>query len=168
MARFERKIPEGDNLEREVCLDCGHIAYQNPKIVVGAVVAHEGRVLLCKRAIEPRLGFWTLPAGFMELHETPEEGAQREVLEEAEARIIIEGLLGIYTVKHLSQVQMLYRASFEGAAQFSAGVETLELGLFAWDDIPWGEIAFPSVKWALDLWHDGLGAPVCDTARGFG
>ena len=168
MSRFERKIPEGDNIEREVCLDCGHIAYQNPKIVVGSVVVHEGQVLLCRRAIEPRLGFWTLPAGFMELHETPEEGAKREALEEAEARINIEGLLGIYTVKHLSQVQLLYRASFDGSPAFSAGVETLELGLFNWQDIPWAEIAFPSVKWVLDLWHAGHGAPAGETARGFG
>jgi ADP-ribose pyrophosphatase YjhB (NUDIX family) len=165
---FERKIPEGDGIEREVCVTCGYVAYENPKIVVGTVVAHEGKVLLCKRAIEPRLGFWTLPAGYMELHETPEEGAKREAFEEAEARIIIEGLLGVYTVKPLSQVQLLFRARFEGEPKFSAGVETLELGLFAWEEIPWEEIAFPSVKWVLDLWRDGWDAPLKETAREIG
>lgn len=165
---FERKIPDGDSLEREVCLTCGFVAYENPKIVVGAVVAHEGKVLLCRRAIEPRSGFWTLPAGYMELNETPQEGARREAFEEAEASIVIEGLLGVYTVKHLSQVQLLFRASFEGEPKFGAGVETLELGLFAWEDIPWAEIAFPSVKWVLELWRDGWDAPLRETAHEFG
>jgi 8-oxo-dGTP pyrophosphatase MutT (NUDIX family) len=103
----------------------------------------------------------------MELHETPEEGAAREAFEEAEARIKIDGLLGVYTVKHLSQVQLLFRASFAGEPKFSAGIETSELGLFAWEDIPWGEIAFGSVTWALDLWHAGRNAPLGETARNF-
>ena len=163
MAHFNREIPEGDTHERSVCAECGFIDYQNPKIVVGSVVVDAGRVLLCRRAIEPRAGFWTLPAGYLELGETPEQGAAREALEEAEAAITIEGILGIYTVRHLSQVQILFRATFAGAPHFAPGVETLETVLFAWDDIPWPHIAFPSVHWVLNLWHAGrdrpLGAP---------
>jgi len=101
---FRRVVPEGDNRERQVCDSCGFIAYENPKIVVGSVVRHEGRVLLCRRAIEPRSGFWTLPAGYLELHETPEEGAMREAVEEAEARIALRGLLAVYAIPRLSQV----------------------------------------------------------------
>jgi ADP-ribose pyrophosphatase YjhB (NUDIX family) len=156
MADFVKKIPDGDTMPRDVCVTCGFIDYKNPKIVAGAVVSHEGRVLLCKRAIEPRAGFWTLPAGFLEAHEQPEEGAMREALEEAQARIKLEGMLGIYTVKRLSQVQIFFRAVFEGAPDFAAGDETLDAALFAWDDIPWEELAFPSVTWALKTWAGGV------------
>jgi ADP-ribose pyrophosphatase YjhB (NUDIX family) len=155
MPDFVKQIPEGDTLERDVCVHCGYIAYDNPKIVVGAVVAHAGKVLLCRRAIEPRSGFWTLPAGFLEAHEQPEEGARREALEEAMARITLKGLIGIYTVRHISQVQMFFRACFDGPPNFSAGNETLETRLFAWEEIPWAEIAFPSVIWALQTWRAG-------------
>ena len=165
MPDFERKIPDGDNRERMVCADCGHIDYQNPKIVAGAVVAHEGRVLLCKRAIEPRRGYWTLPAGYMELGETVEEGAAREAREEAEAEIALEGLLAIYSISRIGQVQLIFRARFADPARphFAAGEESEEVGLFAWDDIPWDQLAFPTVRWALDRWHANptgpLGAP---------
>jgi ADP-ribose pyrophosphatase YjhB (NUDIX family) len=157
---FERRIPEGDTHERAVCTTCGFVAYENPKIVAGAVVADGETVLLCRRAIEPRRGFWTLPAGFLELHETPEEGALREAFEEAQARIVLEGLLGIATIPRLSQVQMLYRARFDGKPAFAAGEETLELGMFGWAEIPWGELAFPTVDWALRVWHDGRARPI--------
>ena len=146
--RFVRRVPDGDTMERYVCGDCGHIYYTNPKIVVGSVVAHEGRFLLCRRAIEPRKGFWTLPAGFLEEHETPEDGARREAMEEAQARIALTGLLAIYSVPRISQVQLMYRARL-AAPEFSSGPESLEVALFAWDDIPWSEIAFPSANWAL-------------------
>ena len=165
MADFERKIPDGDSRERQVCRDCGHIDYQNPKIVAGAVVAHEGKVLLCKRAIEPRHGYWTLPAGYMELGETVEEGAAREVMEEAEAEIVMEGLLAVYSVARIGQVQLIYRAHFADPTtpRYGPGVESLEVGLFHWDDIPWHHLAFPTVKWALDAWRANptgpLGAP---------
>jgi ADP-ribose pyrophosphatase YjhB (NUDIX family) len=152
---FSKQVPEGDTREREVCATCGFIDYRNPKIVAGAVVAHEGRVLLCRRAIEPRSGYWTLPAGFLEVHETPEEGAKREVLEEATARIELEGLIGIYTVKRLSQVQMFFRARFAAGPDFAAGEETTEAAMFAWEDIPWDDLAFPSVTWTLQKWHEG-------------
>lgn len=147
--KWTRVIPGGDSRERLVCSDCGFIRYDNPKIIAGAVVVHDDRFLLCRRAIEPRRGYWTLPAGFMELGETPEEGAAREAYEEATARIIVGELLGLYTIRHISQVQMIYRATL-ASPDFAPGVESLEVELRAWDEIPWDELAFPSVKWALD------------------
>ncbi|MDY0871977.1 NUDIX hydrolase [Dongia rigui] len=145
---FAAIIPEGDNRLRQVCTDCGFVAYENPKVVVGAVVTLGEKILLCRRAINPRKGFWTLPAGFMELHESAETGAAREALEEANAKIEIEALLAAYTIPRLSQVQLIYRARLIDPA-ISAGVESLEVGLFDYADIPWDELAFPSVNWAL-------------------
>jgi ADP-ribose pyrophosphatase YjhB (NUDIX family) len=155
MPEFERKIPDGDNRERLVCRDCGHIDYQNPKIVAGAVIAHGGRVLLCKRAIEPRRGYWTLPAGYMELGETVEEGAKREALEEAEAAIEIEGMLAVYSISRIGQVQIIYRARFADPDNptFAAGAESEEVGLFTWDEIPWDRLAFATVRWSLEAWR---------------
>jgi ADP-ribose pyrophosphatase YjhB (NUDIX family) len=145
---FARRVPQGDSVERYVCGQCGHIHYSNPKIVVGSVVVHDRNILLCRRAIEPRKNFWTLPAGFLEEHETPEDGARREAREEAMCEIAIDALLAVYSVPHISQVQLMYRASLAEPA-FSPGPESLETQLFAWDDIPWKELAFPSVAWAL-------------------
>ncbi|WP_037546262.1 NUDIX hydrolase [Stappia stellulata] len=145
---FRRARPEGDTHERDVCERCGFVSYENPRIVVGSVVVHEGRYLLGRRAIEPSRGLWTLPAGYLELHETPEDGARREAREELCAEIELDGLLAVYTIARLSQVQMIYRARFDG--RFAAGSETLEAGLFDWAEIPWREIAFPSVHWALN------------------
>ena len=163
MADFIREVPDGDNRERMVCRDCGHIDYQNPKIVAGSVVVHDGKILLCRRAIEPRHGYWTLPAGYMELGETVEDGARREALEEAEADITLEGILAVYSISRIGQVQIMFRARFTGAPSFAAGVESLDVGLFAWDDIPWDKLAFPTVRWALDAWRANqtgvLGAP---------
>jgi ADP-ribose pyrophosphatase YjhB (NUDIX family) len=147
------QIPEGDNRERLTCPDCGFINYENPKIVVGAVCTWENKLLLCRRAIEPRRGFWTIPAGYLELHETADAGAAREAKEEACADIDIEGLLGVYTIPRISQVQLIYRATVRDGV-FAAGDETEEIGLFGWNDIPWRELAFPSVKWALDHWRE--------------
>jgi ADP-ribose pyrophosphatase YjhB (NUDIX family) len=149
IGRRERRIPEGDSHERLVCIDCGHVQYDNPKIVVGSVVVHEGRFLMCKRAIEPRSGFWTLPAGFLENGETPEEGALREAREEANAELEIEGLLAIYTVRHISQVQIFFRARL-AKPDFSPGPESTDVRLYDWDAIPRADLAFPSVHWALD------------------
>ena len=168
MADFIREVPDGDNRERAVCRDCGHIDYQNPKIVAGAVVVHDGKILLCRRAIEPRRDYWTLPAGYMELGETVEEGARREALEEAEADITLEGILAIYSISRIGQVQFMFRARFTDAPAFAAGVESLEVGLFAWDDIPWDRLAFPTVRWALEAWRANptgmLGAPAGNPA----
>ena len=145
---FSRIVPEGDTLHRDVCDTCGFIRYENPKVVAGAVVSYEGRILLCRRAIPPRHGFWTLPAGYMELNETVEDAAKREALEEACAKIDINALLAVYSIPRISQIQVMYRADLVDPA-IEAGIESLEVDLFAWDDIPWDEIAFPSVHWAL-------------------
>ena len=146
-------------MERYVCGDCGHIYYANPKIVVGSVVTFEGRILMCRRAIEPRRGFWTLPAGYLEEHETPEDGARREAREEAQCEIVLEALLAVYAIPRLSQVQLMYRAHLK-TATFAAGAESLDVALFSWDDIPWAEIAFPSVRWALNHWRETKDSPV--------
>lgn len=165
MSRFSRIVPDGENRERVSCLDCGHLFYENPKIVVGAVVVHDDRILLCRRAIEPRQGFWTLPAGYLELDETPAEGAAREVLEEAGASIVIEGILAVYSISRIGQVQIIYRARFADPAdpRIEAGAESLEVGLFAPCHIPRDDIAFPTVHWAIDaharLGHGPLLAP---------
>ena len=154
-----RAIPPGDDRERLTCPDCGFIAYENPKMVAGSVVSVDGKIMLCRRAIEPRQGYWTLPAGFLELHETPEEGAKREAWEEARARIAIDALLAVYSVPRISQVQLIYRATLAEPG-FEAGPESLEVALFDWADIPWAELAFPSVKWALDEYRTRLGQNV--------
>jgi len=153
---FERLVPDGDSRSRLVCRDCGFIAYENPKVVVGSVSLWKGRILLCRRAINPRSGFWTLPAGYMELNETSVEGARREAFEEARASIEIERLLAVYNIPRLSQVQLIYLARLV-SPDVAAGPESVEVGLFAWEDIPWGEIAFPSVRWALGHYRAGAG-----------
>ncbi len=155
--RFELATPEGEDRERQVCQTCGFINYVNPKIVVGSVIVHEDKFVLCRRAIHPRKGFWTLPAGYMEERETVEAGAAREAMEEACAKIEIDGLLAVYSVPHISQVHMMFRARLV-APEIAPGPESLEVGLFAWDEIPWSELAFPSAKWALDhyrAWQNG-------------
>lgn len=160
--RFIRRTPPGEDRERLTCNDCGYIAYENPKIVVGAVVDIEGQVLLCRRAIEPRRGFWTIPAGFMELGETVEEGARREAAEEAGVDLRLDGVLAVYSIARIAQVQILFRASLASPG-FAAGPESEEVRLFAWEDIPWAELAFPTVHWVLRAWWEtrgqSLGAP---------
>jgi ADP-ribose pyrophosphatase YjhB (NUDIX family) len=145
---FVRRVPEGDNRERLVCGDCGFIQYENPKVVVGSVCTWQDRILLCRRAINPRKGLWTLPAGYLELHETTADGALREAWEEARAQIEIEGVLAVYTITRLSQVQVIYHGRLV-SPDVSAGPESAEVALFSWEEIPWPEIAFPSVRWAL-------------------
>jgi ADP-ribose pyrophosphatase YjhB (NUDIX family) len=163
MPDFVRRIPSGDNRERLVCADCGHIAYENPKVVVGSVVVANGSVLMCRRAIEPRRGFWTLPAGYLEHGETLEEGAAREAWEEAQADIVLDGILGVFTISRIGQVQVIFRGRFAAEPRFAAGDESLEVALFAPERIPRQQIAFPSVIWALDAWQKvgsgALGAP---------
>lgn len=144
---FRRRVPSGDSLERDVCERCGFVAYDNPKIVVGSVVRSPGGFLMCRRAIAPRIGFWTLPAGYLEHGETPEEGARREAREEAGADIALDALLAVYTIRRLSQVQLIYRATLRGG--YEAGPESLEVREFTWDELPWDDLAFPSVTWAL-------------------
>lgn len=141
------KVPEGDNRERLVCPECDYIAYKNPRIVAGSVVTHGDRILICKRSIFPRKGRWTLPAGFLELGESPEAGARREAKEEACADIAINQMLAVYSIPGVGQIQFMFRATLE--SEFAAGHETLEAKLVTWDEIPWDELAFPSVTWAL-------------------
>lgn len=151
--RFVRQVPEGEDRARLVCAECGYIRYENPKIVVGVVAAWQGDILLCRRAIAPRKGYWTLPAGYLELHETTPEGALREAWEEARAKLEIDQLLGVYAIPRISQIQLIYRARLL-TPEVSPGPETQETGLFAWADIPWEDIAFPSVRWALGDYRD--------------
>jgi ADP-ribose pyrophosphatase YjhB (NUDIX family) len=142
------KVPPGDDRERLVCADCGFIHYENPKIVVGAVVAHGERVLLCRRAIPPRRGFWTLPAGYLEARETVFEGVLREAREEACAEIEVRDLFAVYNIPRLSQVHLFFRARLLHEA-VACGAESLEVKLFRWGEIPDGELAFPTTRWAL-------------------
>lgn len=151
-----KAIPEGDNRTRLVCPDCGYVEYTNPKVVVGAVCTWDDRILLCRRAITPSRGYWTVPAGFMELGETTAEGAAREVWEEARARVSVEDMIGIYEIPRISQVQFFYRAPMTEPA-FAAGAESLEVDLFPWDAIPWDRLAFPSVTWVLRRYEAGGG-----------
>jgi ADP-ribose pyrophosphatase YjhB (NUDIX family) len=160
MPQFVRQIPEGDNRERLVCATFGHIDYENPKIIVGSVVSEGGRILMCRRAIEPRLGYWTLPAGFLEMGETAEQGALREAWEEAGAPIALEGLLGVFSIRRIGQVQLIFRAGFAGPPVLAAGPESAEVRLFGWDDIPWQAIAFHSVHWSLRAWKQAAGRPL--------
>ena len=154
-----RAIPEGDDRLRLICPDCGYIVYDNPKIVVGSVASWQDRILLCRRAIEPRKGFWTLPAGYLELNETTEEGARREAWEEARARIELDGLLAVFNITRISQVQLIYRGRLVDPA-VSAGPESAEVRLFGWDEVPWPDLAFPSVAWSLERFRATQGQPL--------
>jgi ADP-ribose pyrophosphatase YjhB (NUDIX family) len=142
------RVPEGDHRPRHVCTACGHVHYQNPKIVAGCVPEHEGRILLCRRAIEPRRGYWTIPAGFMENGETTQEAARRESVEEALADVEIGSLLAVVHVLHADQVHVMFRGRL-AKPEFGAGDESLEVMLCDEGDIPWDEIAFRSVDYAL-------------------
>jgi ADP-ribose pyrophosphatase YjhB (NUDIX family) len=141
-------VPAGDDRERLVCPECSFIEYANPKVVVGAVVRWDERIVLCRRAIPPRRGFWTIPAGYLELNETAQAGALREVWEEAQARVELDGLIAVYNIPRLSQVQLIFRARLLDG-KIGAGPESEAAEFFAWDDIPWSELAFPSTRWAL-------------------
>lgn len=166
---FKKARPDGDLLERAVCERCGFIDYQNPKIVTGSVVFAGEKILMCKRAIEPRKGYWTLPAGYLELYETVEEGARREALEEACAKIEIDRVLAVFSIAHISQIQILYRARLVDP-KIEPGPESEEVALFDWDDIPWTELAFPSVVWTLvavrQNWNAENFAPVTNPPEG--
>ncbi len=142
------KIPEDDNRPRHVCDSCGNIHYQNPKIVAGCIPEWQGKILLCRRAIEPRYGLWTIPAGYMENGETLEQAACRETEEEACARVDLDGLYAVYNIPHVSQVYVIFRGQLADGA-FAPGAESLETALFEENQIPWGEIAFPVVDRTL-------------------
>jgi ADP-ribose pyrophosphatase YjhB (NUDIX family) len=151
-------IPEGDNRPRYVCTHCGTIHYQNPKMVIGSIPVWEEdekrggelKVLLCKRAIEPRYGYWTLPAGFMENEETTEEAAVRETEEEAGARVELGALFTLLNVAHVHQVHLFYLARLLDL-DYAAGIESLEVQMFAEHEIPWDDLAFPTIRTTLEL-----------------
>ena len=142
--RIEFRVPDGDTLPRHVCAACGTIHYQNPKIVVGCLPEFGDQVLLCLRAIEPRRGLWTLPAGFLENGETLTAGAVRETLEEANARVAIGDLYTIISLPHISQIYMMFRAQLLDR-DFGPGPESLDVRLFDEDEIPWEDLAFRTI-----------------------
>ena len=155
---LEVRVPDGEDRPRHVCPACPRVHYVNPRVVVGSVCTWEGRYLLCRRAIEPRRGFWTLPAGFLEVGETTADGARREAWEEARARIDLRDVLALYDLPHIGQVQVFFRAPLVDP-KVEAGPESLEVGLFAWDQIPWADLAFPTVHWALRYFRDTEAQP---------
>ena len=164
------QIPPDDTRQRYVCDNCGVIHYQNPKMVVGSIPLWEdgeqAQVLLCRRAIEPRHGYWTLPAGFMENNETTAEAAARETMEEAGAHIEMQPLFSLLNVPHVHQVHLFYRARLLNL-DFAAGVESLEVKLFSEEQIPWDEIAFPTVSHTLKFFFADLAASHSGKSFGF-
>ena len=150
-ASVSLRIPSGDNRPRYICDQCHTVHYQNPRIVAGCLPVWEGRILLCRRAIAPRQGFWTLPAGFMENGETLEQAAARETLEEACARVRQLQLYTLFDLPHISQVYMFFRAELADL-DFAAGEESLAVGLFEESAIPWSELAFPTVGRTLECY----------------
>lgn len=152
------KVPPGDNLPRHVCEACQTIHYQNPKIVAGCIPEWEDQILLCRRAIEPRTGFWTFPAGFMEAGEDTAQAAARETLEEAKASVEIASLYAMLSLPHVSQVYLVFRGTLRNL-EFGAGTESLEVQLFPWDQVPWDRLAFPVI-------HEALARYVDDRRRG--
>ena len=145
-------IPEGDNRQRYVCQNCQTIHYENPKIVTGCIAQWQGKILLCKRAIEGRFGLWTLPAGFMENQETNLQGAARETAEEANAEVENMQLFCVFSVAHINQVYTMYRGDLvDGKA--SAGEESLDVALVSEDEVPWREIAFQVINETLRLYY---------------
>ena len=144
----QQLIPTGDNALRHVCPNCHTVHYQNPRMVVGTLPVWEDKILLCRRAIEPRHGYWTLPAGFMENGESLEQAASRETLEEAGCSIDLGKLFAIVSIPHIHQVHFFYRAQLLNL-DFAPGEETLEIGLFSENDLPWQDLAFRSVSFAL-------------------
>lgn len=149
------RVPHGDDRERFVCTVCEIIHYVNPRVIVGCLPVHGDRILLCKRAIEPRLGYWTLPAGFMENGETTPQGAARETWEEARARVTGLELYRIFDVPYISQVYMFYRCEVENG-DYGVGPESLETGLYTESEIPWDDIAFPVVRETLQEYFEDV------------
>lgn len=151
-ARIAVRVPDGDTLPRHMCDACGTIHYRNPLMVVGSIPEWEDRLLLCKRAIEPRLGMWTLPAGFMELGESVAQGAIRETLEEANARVELGEAFTMLSVPHVNQVHIFYRARLLDL-DFGPGKESLEVALFREEEIPWKDLAFRTISTTLRFFY---------------
>lgn len=155
--RLEERVPDGDDRTRHVCAACGTVHYRNPLVVVGCIVESEARVLLCRRAIEPAKGLWTLPAGFLELGETLVAGACRETFEEAQARVEVTEPHAILDLPHIGQVHALFRARMLGP-DYGPGEESLECAWFGAQDIPWPELAFPVIHFGLQLYLEDRAA----------
>jgi ADP-ribose pyrophosphatase YjhB (NUDIX family) len=149
-------IPTDDNRERNVCTSCGEIHYQNPKNVVGTIPMWENKILLCRRAIEPRKNYWTLPAGFLELNETSAEGAVRETLEETGAKVDVGGLFTILNVPHIGQIHWFYIAKMNSPDFSPSTSESTEVALFEESEIPWDDLAFQTVKTTLKHFYADL------------
>jgi ADP-ribose pyrophosphatase YjhB (NUDIX family) len=156
-APLTRRVPDGDHLPRHVCPACGAIHYRNPKLIAGCVPEHAGRVLICRRGIEPRRGFWTIPAGFMEVGETLQQAAARECHEEALARVEVGSLCAIVHVLHAEQVHVMFRATLADGS-YGVGTESLDARLCDERDIPWPEIAFASVEFTLRRYFEDRAA----------
>ena len=148
-----QRIPPDDDRLRYVCDSCDAIHYQNPKIVAGCIPVWEDKVLLCKRAIEPRYGYWTLPAGFMELGETSHAAALRETMEEANARVEIVNLFAVFNLPHVNQVYLMFNSRLVDL-DFSAGTESQEVALFTQDEIPWEQLSFPTIRYSLEFFFE--------------
>ena len=157
-SRLVERVPRDDDRRRHVCSDCGTVHYQNPKIVTGCLPVWGDSVLLCRRAIEPRKGFWTVPAGFMELDETVEQGAIRETWEEARARVEILAPYSMFNLPHVNQLYVIFRARLTDG-EFEPGPESEDVRLFAEQDIPWADLAFGTVRQTLTFFFE-------DRARG--
>ena len=151
-AQVALRVPTGDSLPRFICGACHTIHYENPKLVVGSIPAWEDKILMCRRAIEPRYGFWTLPAGFMENHESTEQAAVRETQEEAHAEIEIGPLYTVWSIPHISQVHLFFRSRLLNL-EFKAGSESLEVALFREAEMPWEQLAFASVRDTLKRYY---------------
>lgn len=151
--RLIEKVPRDDDRSRLVCPDCGTVHYQNPKIVTGCLPEWQDQVLLCRRAIEPRRGYWTVPAGFMELDETAEQGAERETWEEARARVELLAPYALINLPHVNQLYLIFRARLLDL-DFSPGPESLEVRLFREEEIPWQELAFGTVRQTLGFYFE--------------
>lgn len=149
----EQAIPEGDNRLRDICTSpsCGKIHYQNPRVITGCIVESDDKVLFCRRAIQPRYGLWTLPAGFLENAETISEGAARETMEEANAEVEVTDLFSVFTLAHINQVYMLFRAKLK-SPHFGPGMESLEVELLEESQIPWDELAFAAITETMRLY----------------
>lgn len=154
-APVTKKVPEGDNLPRFVCDTCQAIHYHNPKIVAGCIPEWNGDILLCRRAIEPKLGLWTFPAGFMEIGESIEQAAARETLEEAQAQVERISLFAVLSLPHIGQAYLVFRGPMS-SPNFGVGEESLEVQLFSLNTIPWDQIAFPVVKDVLRRYVDDV------------
>jgi ADP-ribose pyrophosphatase YjhB (NUDIX family) len=153
------QIPEGDNRERFVCDGCHRVHYVNPRIVAGCIPLWEDKVLLCRRAIEPQKGLWTIPGGFMEQHERLEEAAARETLEEAGATVELTRLQCVYSIPHISQVYLVFVGNIIDGV-FAPGIESLETTLFSVEEIPWDELAFSAIRFSLEKYVEHLGSGV--------